>query len=39
LGEKVAKQADTGPERMKAALLLPIVGGILMGPRSHRAVI
>lgn len=31
LGEKVAKQADTGPERMKAALLLPIVGGIVMG--------
>ena len=30
-GEKVAKKVDTGPERMKAALLLPILGGIVMG--------
>ncbi|MFF2677834.1 hypothetical protein ACFVRT_14770 [Arthrobacter koreensis] len=27
----MAKRADTGPERMKAALLLPILGGMVMG--------
>lgn len=31
LGKKVATKVDTGPERMKAALLLPILGGIVMG--------
>lgn len=31
LGDKMAKRADTGPERMKAALLLPILGGMVMG--------
>ena len=31
LGDKIAKKADTGPERMKAALLLPILGGIALG--------
>lgn len=31
LHEKIAERVDTGPERMKAALLLPILAGIVMG--------